>query len=56
MKNWKTTISGLVAALGQILPTFGVPTEVAQAISVVGLFFVGLFAKDSNVTGGTVKQ
>ena len=56
MKNWKTTVSGLLAAAGQILSIFGVPVEVGQAVSVVGLFLVGLFAKDSNVTGGTKAQ
>lgn len=56
MKNWKTTVSGLLAAAGQILSIFGVPVEVGQAVSVVGLFLVGLFAKDSNVTGGTKVQ
>jgi hypothetical protein len=56
MKNWKTTLSGLLAAAGQILSIFGVPVEVGQAVSVVGLFLVGLFAKDSNVTGGTKAQ
>lgn len=56
MKNWKTTLSGILAAAGQITPLFGVPAPVGQAISVLGLFLIGLFAKDSNVTGGTVRQ
>jgi len=56
MINWKTTASGVVAALGQVLPLFGVPANVGAAISTIGLFLIGLFAKDSNVTGGTVKQ
>lgn len=56
MKNWKTTLTGILAAAGQILGFFGVPAEVGNAISVIGLFLLGLFAKDSNVTGGTVNQ
>jgi hypothetical protein len=56
MKNWKTTASGVLAAIGQVLPYFGFPQEVSQAVSVIGLFLIGLFAKDSNVTGGTVVQ
>lgn len=56
MKNWKTTVSGVIAAAGQLLPLLGIPAEVGQAISVVGLFLIGLFAKDNNVTGGTVNQ
>lgn len=56
MKNWKTTLSGVLSGSGIILPLFGVPAEVGQAVSVLGLFLIGLFAKDSNVTGGTVSQ
>jgi hypothetical protein len=56
MKNWKTTVSGIIAAAGQILSLFGVPVEVGQAVSVIGLFLLGIFCKDSNVTGGTVSQ
>jgi hypothetical protein len=53
MKNWKTTVSGVIAALGQLLPLVGVALtpEVTQAITVIGLFLMGLFSKDSNVTG-----
>jgi hypothetical protein len=56
MKNWKTTLSGALSASGAILPLFGVPAEIGQAVSVLGLFLIGLFAKDSNVTGGTISQ
>lgn len=51
MKNWKTTISGVIAASGQILPFLGIPGEVASAVSVLGLFLVGLFSKDAGVSG-----
>ena len=56
MKNWKTTASGLLAAAGQALAAFDVQPEVCNAVSVLGLFLIGLFAKDSNVTGGKVQQ
>jgi hypothetical protein len=56
MKNWKTTLSGLLAAVGQILPLFGAPAEVGTAISTIALFLIGLFAKDFNVSGGTIRQ
>lgn len=56
MKNWKTTASGALGALGILFPAIGLPTELGQAVSVIGLFLMGLFAKDSNVTGGTVNQ
>lgn len=56
MKNWKTTVAGLLAAAGQILSIFGVPVEVGAAVSTIGLFILGLFSKDLNVTGGKVQQ
>ena len=56
MKNWKTTLSGILAGGGQILSFFGIPEPVGNAISVIGLFLIGHFAKDKNVTGGTVIQ
>ena len=58
LKNWKTTVSGILSALPQLLPLLGfpIPAEVANSISALGLFLIGLFAKDSNVTGGTVSQ
>jgi len=51
MRNWKTTSSGVLAAIGQILPLFGVPAEIGAAVSTIALFLLGLFAKDLNVTG-----
>ncbi len=56
MKNWKTTISGLLAALGLLFPIIGLPAELGQAISVIGVAIMGIVSKDNNVTGGTVKQ
>lgn len=56
MKNWKTTASGILAALGMIFPLLGIPAEVGNAVSTLGLFLIGLFAKDNNVTGGSVSQ
>lgn len=58
MTNWKTTVGAIVTTIGFILKLFkiDVPEEVSMAIVTVGIFIIGLFAKDSNVTGGTVKQ
>lgn len=47
MNNIKTTASGFLASLGMLAPFVGVPTEVGQATSVLGLFLMGLFAKDA---------
>lgn len=51
MKNWRTSLTGVLAALGQILPLFGIPGEVGTALSTVGLFFLGYLAKDNSVSG-----
>ena len=51
MKNWKTTLSGLFAAAGQIGMFFGIPLEVGNGITAVGLFLMGLFSKDNNKSG-----
>lgn len=51
MKNWKTTVAGLIGVLGFILPTFGIPLEVAHAIQTVGIFLTGFLAKDNSVSG-----
>ena len=56
LKNWKTTASGILSALGQLAPLVGIPPEIGHAISTLGLFLMGLYAKDGNVTGGTVAQ
>jgi len=58
MKNWKTLVGGLVAGLP---PLIGAITPIVQpkwqaVISGLGMILVALFAKDNNVTGGTVKQ
>jgi len=56
MKNWKTTAAGLVSAAGMVFPILGLPADLGNAVSVIGLFLLGLFCKDSNVTGGTKIQ
>ena len=50
MKNWKTTVGGLLAALGSYLVNsqtgwLGVVGQIAQAI---GLFFLGTSAADAS--------
>ncbi len=61
MKNWKTTtggIGGLLGAIGDILLGLAHGTPINWGVD-IPLILTGaglLFAKDSNVTGGTVKQ
>ena len=45
MKNWKTTVSGLLSAMGMLFPVVGLPADLGNAVSVIGLFLIGLFAK-----------
>lgn len=63
MKNWKTTIFGLIASLPVMLPMLGVPhfghlgnVTIDQAVGGLGALLLGYFAKDRNVTGGTIQQ
>jgi hypothetical protein len=63
MKNWKTTLfgsGGIAFCLFDIISNIiiGTPEKVQWAIDIPAIIGgVGLiFAKDSNVTGGTVSQ
>lgn len=54
--NWKTTLGGIVG-LGVLLCGFlgiDIPGRDAILGGVIG--WIGMTAKDSNVTGGSVKQ
>jgi len=61
MKNWKTTTLGI---LGLVVLVAGAAKSVLSGASVdwtttiagVTAGFTGVFAKDHNVTGGTIKQ
>lgn len=59
MKNWKTTLAGLVGAVATYLATADVAPwlhSLAQLAAPICVALMGAFAKDSNVTGGTVQQ
>lgn len=58
MKNWKTTLAGMVgAATTVLLPLVaGGTVGSKELVSAAVLAALGWFAKDSNVTGGSVKQ
>lgn len=54
-KNWKTSLGGCVTAVPQIIE--GITTHNWMLVLTgIGSLLLGLTAKDSNVTGGTVKQ
>jgi hypothetical protein len=53
MINWKTTLGGILAALGQFLETITDPAWIGligRIISAVGVFLIGATARDFNVT------
>ena len=61
MKNWKTTTCGIIAAAGAgVAATYAtsdpVVAKIAGIIAAIATAALGIFSKDSNVTGGTVKQ
>ena len=49
MKSWKTTLGGVLAALGAYLTNSqtGVLNLVGQIMQAVGLFFLGFSAQDT---------
>ena len=50
MKNWKTSVVGAAAALPQVIE--GATTKNwSMLITGIATLLLGLFAKDSNVTG-----
>jgi len=57
LKNWKTTLLGVLALLGGLITqsdvlASGSNAQRAQIITAaVGAFFMGLFAKDADKTG-----
>ncbi|MBK7578534.1 MAG: hypothetical protein IPI24_14110 [Ignavibacteria bacterium] len=56
MKNWKTTLTGIIGAIAYACNLiFGLEIP-SDAILAVAIFAIGLFAKDSNATGGTTQQ
>lgn len=58
MKNWKTTLFGGLTACGLGLSQTEDPIlkTIGQILVVIGPVLLGVFAKDANVTGGTVAQ
>jgi hypothetical protein len=57
IKNWKTTLSAVVLTAAYVAkitnPEYAI---LCDAIFAAGVAGVGIFAKDSNVSGGTVIQ
>ena len=59
MKNWKTTLCGLLLGGGISVDTIieqGFTKGWKFALIGLAIALLGAFSKDSNVTGGTVKQ
>ena len=58
MKSWKTTVSGIIAAVGAAFQLSDNPTLqiVGKVLVALGILFFGVSAKDSDVTGGTKQQ
>lgn len=53
MKNWKTTLGGILAAAGTAMQSSDDSTVkiIGQIAGVIGLILLGSSAKDHNVTG-----
>jgi len=60
MKNWQTTLFGILAALPHLwqwlMPQLSLSQRLANAITAVMVAIAFYCAKDKRVTGGTVQQ
>lgn len=58
MKNWKTTVSGIITASGVAMQASENPTVkmIGLILAGVGALLLGGSSKDKNVTGGTKQQ
>ena len=61
MKNWKTTVMGCLAILAAIINAAvgmigGTPVDWAATMTAIFAGIGLISAKDSNVTGGTIRQ
>lgn len=53
MLNWRTTLGGILAAIGQYLETIVDPawvSAIGKVLSIAGVFIIGLTARDTNVS------
>lgn len=57
MKNWRTTLAGIgTGLLYSFVGALQGGLTPKDAVIATGLGLIGCFAKDHNVTGGSVKQ
>lgn len=58
MKNWKTSLGGILIAVGASLQSSEDTTMKAVGTVLIGVggLIVGLFGKDNNVTGAGANQ
>ena len=58
MVSWKTSLGGIITAIGTILTQGDGPTMklIGGVLAAIGALLLGLSAKDHNVTGGTKEQ
>ena len=58
MKSWKTTLCGCITAAGAGMTQSSDATVqlIGKLLVVIGPILLGVFAKDHNVSGGTVAQ
>jgi hypothetical protein len=56
VKNWKTSLAGILIAIVQVGGVLGLPPKVVQVATVLSAAGGFVAAKDGDVTGGTRKQ
>lgn len=56
MKNWKTSLAGILIVVSQFGGIMGIPPKAVQAVTTICVAGGLIAAKDNNVTGGTTQQ
>lgn len=56
MRNWKTTLAGVLVAVATMGGALGLPPKVVQVATGIAVAAGLLGAKDHDVTGGTRQQ
>lgn len=56
LKNWQTSIAGLIVFVALVGGELGLPPKVVSAATTIATAYGLLAAKQANVTGGTVFQ
>lgn len=55
MKSWKTTVGGILYAIGTAIASDATLSHYSQLVQSVGVLLIGAAARDNNVTSSDLK-